>query len=97
MQLIDGTTSAPSWTDQGNRPMTPFNYSSVPLQGNCRWFVRRGDTVKYERGFRSKQDANNWINAFGERLDWRAGFTFRLKGDTTHMEIVSRQGDVAKP
>ena len=53
--------------------------------------------MKYELGFRSKQDANNWINAFGERLDWRAGFTFRLKGDTTHMEIVSRQGDVAKP
>lgn len=76
--------------------MAPFNYSSVPLQGNCRWFVRRGDTVKYERGFRSKQDASNWINAFGARLDWRAGFTFRLKGDNTHMEIVNRQGEVAK-
>ncbi|HEK4047852.1 hypothetical protein [Pseudomonas aeruginosa] len=52
--------------------------------------------MKYERGFRSKLDASNWINAFGERLDWRAGFTFKLKGDTIHMEIVSRQGDVAK-
>ncbi|EKY4113591.1 TPA: hypothetical protein ACGW3M_001071 [Pseudomonas aeruginosa] len=83
-------------TDQGNLPMTPFSYTSVPLQGNCRWFVRRGDTVKYERGFRSKLDASNWINAFGERLDWRAGFTFKLKGDTIHMEIASRQGDVAK-
>lgn len=76
--------------------MTPFNYASVPLQGNCRWFVRRGDTVKYERGFRSKLDASNWINAFCERLDWRVGFTFKLKGDSVHMEIVSRQGEVAK-
>lgn len=76
--------------------MPPFNYNSVPLQGNCRWFVRRGDVVKYERGFRSKLDASNWIDAFGERLDWRAGFTFRLKDDSMHMEIVSRAGVLAK-
>lgn len=76
--------------------MTPFNYSSVPLQGNSRWFVSRGATVKYERGFRSKQDASEWIDGFGAELDWRAGYTFQLKGDTTHMEIVNRQGELAK-
>ena len=76
--------------------MTPFNYTSVPLQGNCRWFVRRGEIVKYGRGFRSKQDASHWIEAFGERLDWRAGFTFKLKDDSIHMEIVNRQGELAK-
>lgn len=76
--------------------MQPFNFACVPLQRNCRWFVSRGATVNYERGFRSKQGASDWINAFGERLDWRAGFTFKLKGDSTHMEIVSRKGDVAK-
>ncbi|MCS7526924.1 hypothetical protein N0609_11480 [Pseudomonas aeruginosa] len=76
--------------------MTPFSYNSVPLQGNCRWFVRRGGSVNYERGFRSKQEASNWISDFGERLDWRVGFTFKLKGDSTHMEVVNRQGAVAK-
>lgn len=52
--------------------------------------------MKYERGFRSKQAASEWIDAFGVELDWRAGYTFRLKGDSTHMEIVNRQGVLAK-
>ena len=77
--------------------MSQFSYTSVPLQGNCRWFVRRGATVKYERGFRSKLDASNWIDQFGAELDWRAGYTFHLKSDSTHMEIVDRQGNLAKP
>lgn len=75
--------------------MTEFNYNSVPLQGNCRWFVRRGATVKYNRGFRSKEDASNWIDAFGPSLNWRAGFTFQLKGDAVAMEIVNRKGERA--
>lgn len=29
-------------------------------------------------------------------MDWRSGFTFKLKGDTVHMENVSRQGELAK-
>jgi len=76
--------------------MTQFTYSQVPIQGNCRWFLRRGATVKYDRGFRSKQGASEWIDSLGVELDWRAGFTFRLKGDSTHMEIVNRQGELAK-
>lgn len=77
--------------------MALFNFSIVPIQARCRWFVRRDGEVNYDRGFRSKDDAANWIAAFGDRLEWRVGFTFRLRGDTTHMEIVSRQGVVAKP
>lgn len=75
--------------------MSSFSITSVPLQGNARWFVRRDGVVKPERGFRSMQEASDWIDEFGCRLDWRAGFTFQLEGDSTLMEIVSRRGDVA--
>lgn len=75
--------------------MSSFSITSVPLQGNARWFLRRDGVVKPERGFRSMQEASDWIDEFGCRLDWRAGFTFQLKGDSTLMEIVSRQGNVA--
>ncbi|MFK4135962.1 hypothetical protein ACI2KR_27310 [Pseudomonas luteola] len=77
--------------------MTEFHHASIPLQNNCRWFVRRGEAVQYDRGFRSKGEASDWIESFGSKLDWRAGFSFKLKGDNTHMEIVNRQGALAKP
>jgi len=73
-----------------------FDSSSIPCQIGCRWFVRRGDEFMLDRGFRSKREASEWIASFGDSLDWRAGFTFHLKGDTTHMEIVSRTGNLAK-
>lgn len=43
--------------------MTQSTYSQVPIQGNCRWFLRRGATVRHDRGFRSKQDASDWIDS----------------------------------
>lgn len=77
-----------------NKPL--FSFSEVPQQKRCRWFVRRGATTRFDRGFRSKDDAGNWIAAFGSRLDWRVGFLFRLRGDNTDIEIVDRQGNRAK-
>lgn len=90
VQAIEGSAAPRTWP--------PFNPACIPLQSNCRWFVRRADTglADTARGFRSKDAASAWIDSFGQRLDWRAGFTFRLKGDTTHMEIVSRNGEPAK-
>jgi len=58
----------------------------VPQQRCCRWFVRRGATTKFERGFRSKPDAANWIVSLGS-LDWRAGFVFRLHSDSGDAEL----------
>ncbi len=72
-----------------------FSFEEVPLQDKCRWFVRRGATTKFNRGFRSKDEANGWINALGRRLDWRTGFVFRLRGDGVDMAIVDRRGAVA--
>ena len=72
--------------------MAGFNFEVVPLQSHCRWFVRRGEVVVLERGFRTKSEASSWIDAFGIALDWRAGFAFQLKGDDVLMEIVDREG-----
>ena len=72
-----------------------FNFDEVPLQDKCRWFVRRGSEVNLNRGFRSKNEASAWINNFAYRLDWRAGFVFRLRGDNVDMAIVDRRGTLA--
>ena len=72
-----------------------FSFEEVPLQDKCRWFVRRGATTKFNRGFRTKVEADGWINAFGCRLDWRAGYVFRLRGEDVDMAIVDRRGEVA--
>ena len=77
--------------------MPSFNFSSVPLQSNCRWFVRHGGKTMYARGFKSKAEASSWIDAFADSLAWRAGFTFRLKTEAVDIQIVSRSGELAQP
>ncbi|WP_413460734.1 hypothetical protein [Herbaspirillum huttiense] len=74
-----------------------FDFNEVPMQKRCRWFVRHGATTKFDRGFRAKADADNWINAMRSRIEWRAGFVFRLEGDSVDMSIVDRSGKVATP
>ncbi|WP_338924469.1 hypothetical protein V0M98_33175 (plasmid) [Pseudomonas silesiensis] len=77
--------------------MAEFSYTQVPLQNKCRWFVKHGATTRYDRGFRSKAEADAWINAFGRHLDWRAGYVFRLKGGQYDISVIDRQGVLAKP
>jgi hypothetical protein len=72
-----------------------FTFEEVPLQDRCRWFVRYGTVTVFDRGFRSKNEASNWIDKFGRRLDWRAGFVARLRGDEKDIEIVDRKGQIA--
>lgn len=72
-----------------------FRAESIPVQKRCRWFVKRGPTTWFDRGFRSKSDASNWIDAHGSHLDWRCGFVFRLRGEPTDIEIVDRMGNRA--
>lgn len=75
-----------------------FSVSEVPEQKGCRWFLKRGDyPVDFARGFRSKAEASQWIDEMGRRLDWRSGYTFRLRGDDCSMDIVDRRGVRAKP
>lgn len=77
--------------------MTEFSYDQVPEQDKCRWFIKNGDNVRYDRGFRSKAEADAWIADLGRALDWRAGFVFRLRGGTADISVVDRNGVLAKP
>lgn len=72
-----------------------FTFADVPQQDRCRWFVRYGAKTAFDRGFRSKDEASSWIDSFGRRLDWRAGFVARLRGDDKDIEIVDRKGQIA--
>lgn len=76
--------------------MTDFGFGGQHQLSNCRGFVCREKSTVLGRGFRTKAEASDWIDAFGVHLDWRAGFAFQLKGDATALEIVNHQGNVAK-
>jgi hypothetical protein len=75
---------------------TLFSFDEVPIQTGCRWFVKHGDVTRCDRGFKSKVEANDWIAKFGHRLDWRAGYVLRLRGDKQDISIVDKAGQVAK-
>lgn len=61
-----------------------------------RWFIKRGATTWFNKGFRTKARASAWINDHGNSLDWRSGYLFRLRGDARDVEIVDRHGNVAR-
>lgn len=61
-----------------------------------RWFIKRGATTWFNRGFRTKARASDWINDHGPALDWRCGYVFRLRGDPRDIDIVDRHGNVAR-
>lgn len=77
--------------------MSTFSFDTVPVQKGCRWFVKKGDTTPCDRGFRSKEEADQWIKSFGDALDWRAGYAFALRGDPQVIEICNCSGEIAKP
>ncbi len=57
-----------------------------------RWFIRRGATTWFNRGFKTKASADEWIKSHGQDLDWRAGFMFALRGDPRNVLIVDKNG-----
>ena len=69
-----------------------MDITSVPLQNKCRWFVKRGATTWFNRGFRTMKEADDWIVSHKDRILWRAGFTFKIKGEDEKIEIVKRSG-----
>lgn len=58
-----------------------------------RWFIRRGATTWFDRGFKTKARASAWIADHGPAIDWRCGYLFRLRGDSRDVQIVSRRGE----
>lgn len=73
-----------------------FSFDEVPDQHRARWFVSRGSTADLTRGFSSKKAASDWIDGLGRRVDWRAGYVFRFRGDNVDMSIVDAGGNLAK-
>lgn len=61
-----------------------------------KWFVQIEGCPQWGMGFASKRSASEWIDAHGARLDWRAGFCFRLRGINVDIEIVDRLGAPAR-
>lgn len=98
--LNTGTTESASCPEGKNSlsavSATGFTFDLVPLQKGCRWFVRHGATTSFDRGFVSKSDADAWIKSLGYLVDWRAGFSFQLKGDSQILVVVDRAGSEAK-
>jgi hypothetical protein len=73
--------------------MSEPNWSAIVRKSRQRWFVRRGPTTYFLRGFRNRHDADQWI--WTHQLEWRVGFLFRIAGDTMDTEIVDRKGNRA--
>jgi hypothetical protein len=62
----------------------------------ARWFLKEGADTSFLRGFTSKEYASLWIESLGRKVDWRAGFTFRLRDGNSDLSIVNRTGKLAK-
>lgn len=56
----------------------------------ARWFLQKGEIVISSIGFKSKGDASRYIDSFP--LEWRVGFLFKLRGDSSEYKIVNRHG-----
>ncbi len=69
----------------------------LPVGKGLRWFLAVDGSIVEGHGFTSKTAASEWIYAFGEYLDWRAGFVFRIKGLNVNLEIVDKTGKRARP
>lgn len=73
--------------------MSGPNWNAIVRKNRLRWYIRRSATTYYAHGFRSRRDADAWIE--GHRLEWRVGYLFRIAGDTLDTEIVDHKGQRA--
>jgi hypothetical protein len=74
-----------------------FSDDEVPVRAKAKLSLKRGGDVIADRGFGSKKEAHLWIESMGRRLDWRAGYIFRLRGLNQDLEIIDREGNRITP
>lgn len=69
-------------------------YETLPSRKRCRYFLRIGGRTKYLWGFRSKAEVEDWIECRVREhgLDWRVGYTVKLRGELPLFFIVNRHG-----
>lgn len=76
-------------------PLPTQIIGGISRKSGCRWFVKRGPSTQFgERGFRTKADADCWIQCV--QPEWRVGYRFRFRGDSVDCQIVDRKGNEAK-
>lgn len=80
------------------RPDDALRIQHADQGPGLRWFVQRGATTWFSRGFRTKARADDWIDSHRRAgvMDWRVGFRFRIRGDARDVLIVNRNGEVCK-
>lgn len=68
----------------------PYGYK----QKRNRYFWQTGPTTRFNQGFRSKQNCEDWINSRREQygLDWRVGFMVKFKKFDHTFILVDRNG-----
>jgi hypothetical protein len=67
-------------------------------QSGNRYYWKRGATKNFTQGFKSRQDAKNWIAEERKEynLDWTVGFTIKLKNEDTHWILEDKIGNEIK-
>lgn len=68
------------------------------IQKGNRYFWKIGAKTKFNQGFKSKEDCDNWINEVREKygFDWRVGFMVKFKKFDETWVLVTRKGDEVK-
>lgn len=69
-------------------------HENIPKQNRCRWFLQHGASTRFDCGFRNKDEIEAWIRTL--RLEWRSGYTFRIRGEDVDSYIVNRKGFLAR-
>lgn len=71
-----------------------YGYSQ---KGN-RYFWRIGAKTKFNQGFKSKDDCEEWINKVRDKygFDWRAGFQIKFRQFDLPWTLVDRKGNEVK-
>ena len=68
------------------------------IQKGNRYFWKIGAETKFNQGFKSKQDCENWINKKKDEygLEWRVGFMVKFKKFDQPWVLVDRKGNDVK-
>lgn len=71
--------------------MSVFDKAPQAPKG-ARWFIRQGAKTRYNKGFKSKAEALDWIRSTSP--EWQVGFMFKPHGEEVCF-IVNRKNEQA--
>lgn len=74
-----------------------WSFILVPIAPTySRYYVRRGAVTKFNRGFRTRTEVDEWIESFGDMLEEQDAKILRIKfkDDPIDIFIVRRNGEV---